>query len=99
MSALDAHVLVLNRNYQPVAVTRAVRAFGLLYSGSARALDSQFQSFDFESWAELAAEKGDDVIHTPSLVLKIPRVVVPAVLREVSAHQGPILSSECLPAR
>lgn len=76
MGPIDARVLVLNRSYQPVAVTRVARAFGLLYAGTAHALDAQFRTFDFESWAELAAEHGDDVIHTPNLVLKVPRVVV-----------------------
>lgn len=76
---LDARVLVLNRVFQPVAVTRAQRAFGLLFSGAARALDEQFRSFDFESWSELSVELGNgdlDVIHTPCLVLKVPRVIV-----------------------
>ena len=75
-AALDARVLVLNRGYRPVAVTQAMRAFGLLYAGTARALDSEFQSFDFESWADLAAQQGDDIVHTAKLVLKVPRVVV-----------------------
>lgn len=74
--SMDARVLVLNRAYQPVAVTRAMRAFGLLFSGAARALDHEFRSFDFLSWAELGTELGDDVIHTPRMVLKVPRVVV-----------------------
>jgi 5-methylcytosine-specific restriction endonuclease McrA len=69
-------VLVLNRSFQPIAVTRAARAFGLLCSGAARALDREFRSFDLSSWQELAAEVGDDVIHTPRMVLKVPRVVV-----------------------
>jgi 5-methylcytosine-specific restriction endonuclease McrA len=74
--SMDARVLVLNRAYQPVAVTRAARAFGLLFSGAARALDAEFRSFDFSSWSELGTELGDDVIHTPRMVLKVPRVVV-----------------------
>ncbi|MFZ9889849.1 MAG: HNH endonuclease [Myxococcota bacterium] len=74
--ALDARVLILNRYFQPVTVTRALRAFGLLYAGTARALDDQFRTFDFASWAELAAEQGDEVIHTPRMVLKVPRVLV-----------------------
>lgn len=75
-ASMDARVLVLNRSYQPVAVTRAARAFGLLFSGAARALDHEFNSFDFSSWTELGAEMGDDVIHTPKMILKVPRVVV-----------------------
>lgn len=82
--ALGARVLVLNKGFQPVAVTRAARAFGLLFSGAARALDAEFRSFDFESWAELSAvvqlehglDPSDDVIRTPRMVLKVPRVIV-----------------------
>jgi len=75
-SHIDARVLVLNRNYQPVAITGVERAFGLLYAGAARALDEAFNSFDYESWAQLRADLGEDVIHTPAVALKIPRVVV-----------------------
>lgn len=73
---LQARVLVLNKTFQPVAVTRATRAFGLLFSGAARALDHEFRLFDFDSWSELGAEFGDDVIRTPQLILKVPRVIV-----------------------
>jgi 5-methylcytosine-specific restriction endonuclease McrA len=75
-AAIDARVLVLNRSYQPVSVARVQRAFGLLYSGAAVALDEEFQTFDFDSWSELSADRGDDVIHTARLVLKVPRVLV-----------------------
>lgn len=74
--ALDARVLVLNRNYQPVAVTGVQRAFGLLYGGAAQALDHEFRSFDFDDWAALGAEHGDDVVRTARYALKVPRVVV-----------------------
>ena len=74
--ALQARVLILNRNYQPVAVSRAVRAFGLLYTGAAQALDAEYRAFDFDSWAALSAEHGDDVVRTARMVLKVPRIVV-----------------------
>jgi 5-methylcytosine-specific restriction endonuclease McrA len=76
MIASNTSVLVLNRFYQPVSVTRARRAFGLLYSGAARALDKEFQTFDYDSWATLSVEAGDDVLKTPRFELKIPRVVI-----------------------
>lgn len=68
--------LVLNKGWQPVAIVGIERAFGLLYSGAAKALDSQYQIFDYESWAELGAEHGDDVVQTARLALKVPRVLV-----------------------
>ena len=51
---LSTSVLVLNRLYQPVHVTSVRRAIILLYRGAAKAVDEQYQTFDFESWAELA---------------------------------------------
>ena len=73
---LNAAVLVLNRHYQPIHVTNAKRAFSLLYLGVARVLDREFRTFDFASWAALAAERGDDVVHTVDRVIKVPRVIV-----------------------
>ena len=49
---------------------------GLLYSGVASALDSQYQTFDFDSWADLKAYEGEDCIRTVKSVLRIPRVLV-----------------------
>lgn len=73
----DAAVLVLNRNYQPIHVTSARRAFSLLYVGFARAIDEQMQTFDYESWKQLGAELGrHDVIHTVSRAIRIPRVII-----------------------
>ena len=73
---LSCSVLVLNRQFQPVHVTNAKRAFSLLYLGVARALDREFRTFDFESWSQLSAEHGDDVVHTIDRVIRVPRVIV-----------------------
>ena len=81
----DAHVLVLNRYYQPVQVTTVRRALCLLYVGAARALDRQHRQFDFKSWAALSAEVGDDTIGTPSRPIVIPRIVVLQVYDRVPA--------------
>jgi len=73
---LDTAVLVLNRVYQPVHVTSVRRAISLLYQGVARALDEQFQLFDFPSWAALVAAANDDAIQTTSRRIRVPRVIV-----------------------
>lgn len=75
-TALEARVLILNRTFKPVAVATVERAFGLLVTGAAKALDSQYRLFDFDSWSELAAEHGDDVIRTTRRAIKVPRVMV-----------------------
>jgi 5-methylcytosine-specific restriction endonuclease McrA len=72
----DAHVLILNRNYQPVNVAHWKRAMVLLYAGGARALDDQFRLFDFESWASLSAEYGDDAVGAVGCRIRVPRILV-----------------------
>lgn len=72
----NSAVLVLNRHFQPIHITNARRAFSLLYLGVAQALDRQFRAFDFEDWAQVSAEMGDDVIHTIDRVIRVPRVIV-----------------------
>src|SRR5512144_2844945 len=72
---LNTGVLVLNRVYQPVHITSVRRAFTLLYQGVARAVDEQFQLFDFESWSALAAAEHDS-IGTIGRRIRVPRVIV-----------------------
>ncbi len=69
-------VLVLNKHYQPIHITNARRAFSLLYLGVAQAIDEQFRVFDFASWAQLSAERGDDVVTTVDRNIRVPRVIV-----------------------
>jgi 5-methylcytosine-specific restriction endonuclease McrA len=73
---LGTNVLVLNRLYQPVHVTSVRRALILLYRGAARAVDEQYRTFDFDSWAELSAALNEEAIRTPSRRLRIPRVIL-----------------------
>lgn len=73
---LNSSVLVLNRLFQPVHVTTVRRAMGLLYVGLARAIDRSLETFDFESWSALAIADGDDVVHTVSRAIRVPRVIV-----------------------
>lgn len=72
---IDAPVLVLNRNYQPVNVTNVRRALVMLYAGVARALDAEYQQFDFQSWAALSAQI-DDSVGTVNQRIRTPRIVI-----------------------
>jgi len=72
----NASVLVLNKNFQPIHITSARRAVSLLYLGLARAIDEQFRVFDFQSWAQLTAELGQDAWGTVDSKIRIPRVIV-----------------------
>jgi 5-methylcytosine-specific restriction endonuclease McrA len=73
---LSTNVLVLNRLYQPVHVTNVRRALILLYRGAARAVDEQYQTFDFESWSQLSAAVHEESLGTSSGRLKVPRVIL-----------------------
>ncbi len=73
---LNTSVLVLNRSYMPIHVTSVRRAFSLLYQGIARAIDAQYQTFNFEEWSQLAVARDADAIGTPGGLIRIPRVVV-----------------------
>lgn len=56
-SALDSHVLVLNKHYAAVRVVTARRAMSLLVRRIAEIVsveDSQWQSYDFDSWREIS---------------------------------------------
>ena len=72
---INSSVLVLNRYYQPVHVTSVKRAFGLLYLGVAKAIDSQYRLYEFADWAQLSAETHESV-STVSRRIRVPRVVV-----------------------
>lgn len=73
---LSTPVLVLNRHYMPVNVITVRRAFCMLAGGVARAVDRQFQTFDFKSWSELSAAVHDDTIGLVDRVIRVPRVVL-----------------------
>lgn len=68
-------VLVLNRNFEPVHLTTARRAFVLLYGGAAHALDESGETYDFDLWRELPARDDDDVVPTVAGSVRVPRVL------------------------
>jgi 5-methylcytosine-specific restriction endonuclease McrA len=73
---VDAHVLVLNKSYLPVHVTTVKRAFCLLYAGIAKAVNAQYETFDYESWSQITIERNDETIGLVDRVIKVPRVIL-----------------------
>jgi 5-methylcytosine-specific restriction endonuclease McrA len=73
---LNSAVLVLNRSWMPVHITTAKRAFCLLYHGAAKAVDEQFEMFDFDDWSELRPREGEPYVGLVNGVLRIPKVIV-----------------------
>lgn len=73
--SLDSPVLVLNRLYQPVRITRARRALMLLYVGAAKAIDAE-DAYDFEAWSRLSPKNCSDWVGTSRGPLRIPRLLL-----------------------
>ncbi len=72
----NSNVLVLNRSFLPIHITTLRRAFSLLYLGLARAVDKQYQTFDFQSWSELSVEAGGESIGLVNRAIRVPRVIL-----------------------
>ena len=72
---LSTQVLVVNRHLQAVHITTARRAFILLWTDVARALDEAWFAHDFAGWTELPTRDGDPTVGTSRGPLRIPRVI------------------------
>ena len=76
-SALNQHVLVLNRLWQAVNVCTARRALTLLFQGQAQVVmnnpDGSFRTFSFQEWRDVSADAPhDDSIHAISFRIRVP---------------------------
>lgn len=74
-SALSTQVLVVNRCLQAVHITSARRAFVLLYTEVAKALDDTWIGQDFRAWASVAPKPGEASLGTSRGLIRIPRVI------------------------
>jgi len=73
---LNSGVLVLNRAFFPVHITSVRRAFCLLYADMARAINPQYEMFDFQSWSELSVHTHEEAIGLVGRMIRVPRVVI-----------------------
>lgn len=73
---LSSAVLVLNRSFMPVHVTTVRRALSLLYQGMAKAVNEQYELFDFDDWRQLRPQAGDPTIGLVGGVIRAPRVIL-----------------------
>ncbi len=71
---LNSSVLVLNRSFLPVHVTSVRRAFSLIFQEVARAVNENYETFDFEAWMRLPVQ-AEDAIGTPRGRIRVPRVI------------------------
>jgi 5-methylcytosine-specific restriction endonuclease McrA len=82
--ALNASVLLLNRQYMAIHVVDVRRAFGLLLRRLAEVIqieDGQWANYDFESWREISQlqaefkDPNQDWIRSVSFEIQVPRVL------------------------
>jgi 5-methylcytosine-specific restriction endonuclease McrA len=71
---LNSRVLVLNRSYLPIHVTSARRAFSLIYRQTARAVNEEYETFDFEQWRR--QEIAGEAVGMVNGRIRVPRVIV-----------------------
>ena len=86
-SILNTKVLILNRSYLPIHVTSVRRAFVLLYQGVAKAVNEQYQTFDFASWSDLAIGTGEESVGLVNRVIRVPRVILLVAYDRVPKRQ------------
>lgn len=72
---IDSAVLVLNRGFVALTLTDVKRCFTLLYKGHVRAVLPDYTTYAWEEWCDVPILPGDDLIQTPSMSLRIPRVI------------------------
>src|SRR3984957_8736179 len=80
-SALNQHVLVLNRLWQAVNVCTARRALTLLFQGHAQVVldnpDGSFRTLNFSEWRDVSADAPhDDAVHGISSRIRVPRIIL-----------------------
>jgi hypothetical protein len=83
-SALNCHVLVLNKHYMAIRVVGVKRAISLLARELAEVIvleKGQYANYDFNTWLEVSELKrqfepeANDWIHTIKLSVAVPRIV------------------------
>ena len=72
---LDSQVLVLNRVFQAVQVTSVRKAFSLFYKGHVKAVLPDYSTYEFDNWCDIPVQPQDEVVLTPSMAIRVPRVV------------------------
>ena len=84
---IETNVLVLNRLFQAIQVTSVRKAFCLLYKGHVRAVAPDYTTYDWEDWVDIPPQSNEDSIITPTLRIRIPRVVLLVDFDRLPRHE------------
>jgi 5-methylcytosine-specific restriction endonuclease McrA len=71
---LRSKALVLNRSFLPVHITSVRRACVMLYQGLARAVDAEYQTFDFRTWCMHGTAR--ETLGLVGRSMPVPRVIL-----------------------
>src|ERR1035437_8322769 len=72
---LESPVLVLNRGFAALTLTDVKRTFTLFYKGHVRAVLPDYTTYAWDEWQDIPVQADDDVVTTPNLVIRVPRVI------------------------
>ncbi|MGZ5429753.1 MAG: HNH endonuclease, partial [Thermoanaerobaculia bacterium] len=72
---LESPVLVLNRGFAALTLTDVKRTFTLFYKGHVRAVLPDYTTYAWNEWQDIPVQADDDVVTTPNLVIRVPRVI------------------------
>jgi 5-methylcytosine-specific restriction endonuclease McrA len=80
-TALNQHVLVLNRLWQAVNVCTARRALTLLFQGQAQVVvnapDGSFNTFNFQEWRDISENAPhEESVRAVSFRILVPRIIL-----------------------
>ena len=91
MSAvLHRPTLVLNRNWQPVAVATVARALVKVWNDAARVVNpSDYQLYTWADWSSLRPSHDEPFIQTSQMRLRVPEVVTLTTYDRVPANAVP----------
>lgn len=90
MSVLAERTLVLNRSWVAISTTPVRSALSLVYQRIARViLPETYETYDFESWADLKLEDGESCIRTVRWEIKVPEVILLLFYDRVPRRQVP----------
>ena len=87
VTVLSTKVLMLNRSFLPIHVTSVRRAFNLLYLGIAIVVNEKYQTFDFQTWRDLAVTLNDESVGLVNQSIRVPRVIVLVAFDRVPKRQ------------
>jgi 5-methylcytosine-specific restriction endonuclease McrA len=74
---LSDPTLVLNRSWVAITTTTVQSALSLVYRGAARVIQPEtYETYDFQTWAELRVAETDRVIRTVHLSITVPEVIL-----------------------